>query len=138
MMKKIKIYFLLFSVVYFSSCSKPLSQTQKIEVRYVNIETFTSISVECEKFEDYFESGVKTQVLDTKQTQIFISEFNSFIKRANKYKVGYPDVRFQAFISNGNKKVITACIGNNLTSFDGIVYINDDRFRDFVQSVEKY
>lgn len=133
-MTKIKTLFILWICTFLICCTKSYEIT-KIKISYVDLEIFTSINVNCDKFEGYFEPDIKTLELPQKSILDFSKELTDFIKRTKIYNEGIPDVRFKIVLSlkNGNPEML--CIGNNLVSYKDIVYENDDKFRTYLESI---
>ena len=136
MTTKIKTLFILWISAYLICCTKS-NEITKVNIRYVDLEIFTSINVNCDKFEGYFEPDIKTVELPQKSIIEFSKALSDFVKRTKIYKKGIPDVRFKITLSLNDGSTETLCIGNNLVSYKGIVYENDDKFRAYLENIVK-
>lgn len=109
------------------------ARLQKIEVRYVNPQITTSITVSCLNFETYFEENmIHSQVLSkSSERDLLIREINRIILKAEKFEES-PDVRMKIQLYN-DKKVETVCVGNTLISVKENSYLIDDAFKEFME-----
>jgi hypothetical protein len=131
MKTKIVFYLFLIALINVQSCTNK-DNLSKAKVSLVDLETFTSINVSCDKLEDYFgESIVRFEMTPSLRSK-FMQELDSLITRTKIDKEGVPDVRIKVELDFDNNTKKTVCIGNNLISYNNIVYDNDDKFREFL------
>ena len=106
-----------------------------IRIEYVDVEVTTPINVNCEKFNRYFQSGIKKCTISIKKDiEGLCFEFNSFIKSAKEYNE-VPDVRVKFIFLKGRKIYKTVCYSSLLTSVGDKNFVNTDKIRTFVEKL---
>lgn len=127
------LIFIIIITLLFYGCKA--QNIPKMKLDYVNLDIMTPIKVECDYFEVFFNSQIKSVSID-KQTDI-----DSIINMVNNLKVNtskyLPDVRVQLEISYANKSKIY-CLSKMGMYSEGISYILPDKLLDILKKHMKY
>lgn len=112
--------------------SAPKYDVRKIEIRKVDFEITSIISVDCENLEDYFKDDVTTSFIESQED---LKTFSSYLDSLTEDKEGYfPDVRAKILIHHDNDKIDTLCMSDLGMVYNGIPMLLDPKIKQFVES----
>jgi hypothetical protein len=132
-MKILEVFVLLAivsSVDHFSMV-KNKAIIKKIEIKHVDFELTSIISIDCSNFENYFEQDLNTIVIESeKDLKLFSSYVDELIEDKDQYK---PDVRAKIFIYRTVNKVDTLCLSHLGLVLNGVPMKMHPKIFDFVE-----
>ncbi len=120
-----------------SACAQPsndkTNMIDRLKIQYVDLSIMTAIRVDCSEFESYFNKSISKQEITSKE---FLSSFSEQLSNLKVISEDYnpnPDTRIRLeIISNDNIELV--CIGNLVVKYKGESYVNDESFKQLIQS----
>jgi len=140
-MKKI-ISILVFSIIFvFSSCQNcknrvdDINKIDKIQIKSVDFSIMTIISVECDKFEEYFENYQTVSIVSPN----IIRELLTFINELEPIDSTYSkEIDPRAKITLYSKKdTISICMGNLTMRMNNNIYKTPNKLIDLIEQIQK-
>jgi hypothetical protein len=135
MMTKIFMWLFVGNFAYVQSAPKLIESKnlKSVDVNYVYLRTTTPINVDCTSFLTSFDE-IKSKRLATESEWFELIEVINHLIQNGELVDESPDVRMRMVLQfkDGSSRVI--CVGNNLTSLDGITLATDEDFRNFILS----
>jgi hypothetical protein len=140
-MKKI-ISILVFSIIFvFSSCQNcknrvdDINKIDKIQIKSVDFSIMTIISVECDKFEEYFENYQTVSIVSPN----IIRELLTFINELKPIDSTYSkEIDTRAKITLYSKKdIISICMGNLTMRMNNNIYKTPNKLINLIEQIQK-
>jgi hypothetical protein len=109
----------------------------KIEVKKVNFDISTIISVDCFEYEHYFNSKIKKYVVDNKDSiRLFMNIICNLQQDTVKYDFyNDPDVRGKLLIYHQNNEIDTLCMDFGRIMLNDKAYIFDEKLLEMVENL---
>jgi hypothetical protein len=140
-MKKINNLILVLIIIILTYCHNGQSKTgnmnmvKKIEIKSVDFSRMTFLSVECNKFEEYFKDYRVLSITDTLSIKMILSQFENLEQTDSTYSKSIDTRAKVELFSNSDTSII--CIGNMS------LYMNDKHYKtpqgliDFIEKLKE-
>ncbi len=133
MIRLIKLSFLLLLAIFLACSGKPIaSNLEKIEIKKVDFELTSIISVNCSEFENYFQEEVSASLVESESE---LALFAGYLNEMTQDEEGYePDVRAKILIYRNNGNIDTLCMSELGMVFNGKPMLIHSKLLEFVAS----
>lgn len=139
-MKKINSVIVVLIIAIFTYCHNVQSKTgnmnmvKKIEIKSVDFSIMTSLSVECNKFEEYFKDHKVFSITDTLSIKMIISLFENLEPIDSTYSKSVDTRAKVELFSNSDTSII--CVGNISLYLNDKLYKTPQGLIDFIEKLK--
>ena len=108
------------------------SDVKKIEIKKVDFDLTSVISVNCDDFENYFKGEVKTSVIESQED---LKVFSDYLDTLTKDDEGYvPDVRAKILVYRSDNGIDTLCMSDLGMVYNGVSMLINSKILEFVET----